>query len=135
MRLLDLSVCGETGCASSMHSVGAERTRRNLARNGGRSDSCYRVTIALAISRSVDRACVLAIADFTINLARAGTQTHMDLIEALLDGVCEPMPMITMKAAAKRTKRLMGSPCDGRYGGVMGMPSDALYGDCVIGVP
>lgn len=49
---------------------------------GSRAGSCYWVTVALTNS-SVDRACVLAIADFTINPALAGTQTHMDLIEAL----------------------------------------------------
>jgi hypothetical protein len=56
---------------------------RNWQRNRGRAGSCYLVTAALKVNGSVDRACVLAIADFMINPARAGTQTHMDLIEAL----------------------------------------------------
>ena len=51
--------------------------------HGGRADSCYWVTVVLAVNGFVDRACVLASADFMISPARAGTQTHMDLSEAL----------------------------------------------------
>jgi len=35
----------------------------------------------VAVNSSADRACVFTIADFRINFARVGTQTHMDLSE------------------------------------------------------
>jgi hypothetical protein len=49
-------------------------------RGTGYAGSCYWVTAALDVDSSTDRtrACVFAIADFTSNPARVGTQTHMD---------------------------------------------------------
>jgi len=57
------------------------------------------------------RACVLAIADFMINPARAGTQTHMALMDLLRLPPCwfsEPRAAITTKATATRANRFMG---------------------------
>ena len=66
--------------ASSPPAAGFDGAAASLLR----ADSFYWVTVALAVNGFVDRACVLASADFMISPARAGTQTHMDLIEVLL---------------------------------------------------
>ena len=78
------------------------------ARDCGRVDCYY----WLEANNSADRACVFAIADFIINPARAGMQTHMDFMDDLFrPPPCpcwEPMATTTIKATAKRAKRLMG---------------------------
>jgi hypothetical protein len=76
----------------------------NWQRDGGRAGSCYWVTV----NSSADRACVLAIADFRINPARVGMQTHMDLFGPPPCRGWEPMATMMIKAVAKRAKRLMG---------------------------
>jgi len=79
---------------------------KNWQRDGGRAGSCYWETVALRVNSSVDRARVLAIADFRINPARVGMQTHMDLFGPRQGW--EPMAMMMIKAATKRAKRRMG---------------------------
>jgi hypothetical protein len=77
----------------------------------GRADSRYSLTVALTVCSAADRACAcaLVIADFMINAARVGMQTHMELCEtALCRGWEEPMATRTIKATVKRAKRLMG---------------------------
>ena len=74
------------------------------AKDCSRAGSCYWLTV----SSSADRARVFAIADFMINPARAGMQTHMDLFGPPLCRAWEPMATIMIKATAKRAKRLMG---------------------------
>jgi hypothetical protein len=66
--------------------------------------SCYWATV----NSSADRACVFTIADFRINFARVGTQTHMDLSELPPCGDWEPMATMTNRATMNRAKRLMG---------------------------
>jgi hypothetical protein len=68
--------------------------------------SCYWATV----NSSADRACVFTIADFSINFARAGTQTHMDLSELPRYLDWEPIVMRTNSAIVNRAKRLMGCP-------------------------
>lgn len=80
---------------------------KNWRRDGGRTGSYYWATAALKITSSVDHACVLAIADFTINPARAGTQTQMDLFEPPACRDWELMATMMIKAVAKRAKRSM----------------------------
>ncbi len=83
---------------------------KNRPRDGGRAGSCYWVTVALDVDSSTDpnRACVFAIADFTINPARLGTQTHMDLIDSALYRDCEPMATMANNETVKSVRRLMG---------------------------
>ena len=73
---------------------------------------CYWATV----NSSPDRACVFTIADFRINFARVGTQTHMDLSELPpcrdWDWDWEPMATRTNRATVNRAKRLMGGPPD-----------------------
>ena len=66
--------------------------------------SCYWATV----KSCADRACVCTIADFRINFARVGTQTHMDLSELPLCRDWEPMATMTNRATVNRAKRLMG---------------------------
>jgi hypothetical protein len=85
----------------------------NWQRDGGRAGSSYWLTVALEVCSSADRACacVLAIADFMINAARAGMQTHMDLMDLFRPPTCrgwEPMATRMNKETVKRAKRLMG---------------------------
>jgi hypothetical protein len=83
---------------------------KNWQRDGGRACSCYWVAVALWVNSFTDRtsACVFAIADFMINPARAGTQTHMDLSEASTRRGWEPMATRTSKETVNRARRLMG---------------------------
>jgi len=86
---------------------------KNRQRDGGRPGSSYWAAVALEGNSSADRtcACVLAIADFTINPARAGMQTHMELMDPLRLPPCrgwEPMATMVNKATVKRARRLMG---------------------------
>jgi hypothetical protein len=70
---------------------------------------CYLATVAMLVNSCVERACVFAIADFIMSPARAGMQTHIDLLLRLAP--CrgwEPMATMTTKAATKRAKRRMG---------------------------
>jgi hypothetical protein len=60
------------------------------------------------VNSSADRACVFTMADFRINFARVGTQTHMDLSELPRYRDWEPMVMRTNNATVNRAKRLMG---------------------------
>jgi hypothetical protein len=79
------------------------------ARDCGRVDYDY----WLEANSSADRACVLAIADFMINPARAGMHTHMDFMDSFRLPACrfwEPTATTTIKATATRAKRLMGLP-------------------------
>ena len=64
---------------------------------------CYWPTV----NSSADRACVCTIADFRINFARVGTQTHMDLSELPPYRDWEPMATRTNRATVNRAKRLM----------------------------
>jgi hypothetical protein len=66
--------------------------------------SCYWATV----NSSADCACVFTIADFRINFARVGTQTHMDFSELPPCRDWEPMPTMTNRATVNRAKRLMG---------------------------
>src|SRR5258705_12578737 len=65
-----------------------------------------------AVNSSADRAFVCTIADFRINFARVGTQTHMDSSELLLYRDWEPdwAPIATRtnRATVNRAKRFMG---------------------------
>jgi hypothetical protein len=81
---------------------------KNWQRDGGRAGSCYWETVALRVNSPVDRACVLAIADFRINPARVGMQTQMDLFRPQPRRGWEPMATRMIKAATKRAKRRMG---------------------------
>ena len=66
--------------------------------------SCYWA----AVNNSADRACVFTIADLSINFARAGTQTHIDLSELPPCADWEPRATIANRATVNRAKRLMG---------------------------
>src|SRR5258708_5611674 len=86
----------------------AETKRLFPTHQQGIRSSCYWPTV----SSCADRVCVCTIADFSINFARAGTQTHMDLSELPLcrDWDWDKEPMVTMenRATVNRAKRLMG---------------------------
>jgi len=71
----------------------------------------YVLAYWLTADRSVDRACVFAIADFMINPARAGMQTHMDSMDFFRlppSWFSEPIAATTTKATATRANRFMG---------------------------
>jgi hypothetical protein len=73
----------------------------------------YSETAALKVCSSADRscACVFATADFIINPARVGMQTHMSFMDLLRLLPCPgwaPMATRANKATVKRAKRLMG---------------------------
>lgn len=85
----------------------------NRQRDGGRGGSCYWAAATLWVNISAERtcACAFAIADFIINPARVGTQTHIDLMDLFRLPPCpdwEPMAMRTKKATVNSAKRLMG---------------------------
>jgi hypothetical protein len=86
---------GHPGLDSLLHSPSISNAFRS---------SCYWAPV----NSSADRTCVFTIADFSINFARAGTQTHMDLGELPSCRDWEPMATMTNRATENRAKRLMG---------------------------
>jgi hypothetical protein len=73
-------------------------------------DFCYWLAVAFKANNSADFACVFAIADFAINPARAGMQTHISFMDLLrrTPWDWEPMATTAIRVAVKRARRLVG---------------------------